>query len=85
MKFTDGNWLVKDGFDLIPGDQLFTTDHDSHSLTAYVAPRSVSERGGQLDVPLLTVTYTSPIEDVIRVQITRHKGRKKSGACFYNP
>ncbi len=33
MKFTDGNWLVKDGFDLIPGDQLFTTDHDSRSLT----------------------------------------------------
>ncbi|GAF20230.1 LOW QUALITY PROTEIN: alpha-xylosidase [Bacillus sp. JCM 19046] len=82
MKFTDGNWLVKDGFDLIPGDQLFTTDHDSHSLTAYVAPRSVSERGGQLDVPLLTVTYTSPIEDVIRVQITRHKGRKKVAPAF---
>ncbi|MBM7837267.1 alpha-D-xyloside xylohydrolase [Alkalihalobacillus xiaoxiensis] len=82
MKFTDGNWLVKDGFDLIPGDQLFTTDHDSHSLTAYVAPRSVSERGGQLDVPLLTVNYTSPIEDVIRVQITRHKGRKKVTPAF---
>ncbi|ADU29467.1 alpha-xylosidase [Evansella cellulosilytica] len=76
MKFTDGNWLIREGFDLITPEYLFKVTHDEESLTALVAPYDVSNRGAQLDLPLLTVKYSSPINEVIRVQIVHHKGRK---------
>lgn len=82
MKFTDGNWLIREGFDVIPGDQLYKTTYDTHSLTALVAPRYISERGAQLDVPLLTIRYSSPFTDVIRVKVTHHQGRKNRDPHF---
>ncbi|MFA9557697.1 alpha-xylosidase [Evansella sp. AB-rgal1] len=82
MKFTDGNWLIREGFTLITGASLFKTTHDNQSLTAFVTPYDISNRGAQLDVPLLTVTYSSPMKDVIRVKVMHHKGRKPQIPAF---
>ncbi|WP_416147395.1 alpha-xylosidase [Salipaludibacillus sp. HK11] len=82
MKFTDGNWLIREGFDLITPVQLFRAAHHEKSLTVLAAPKDVTTRGAQLDIPLLTVTYSSPMEDVIKVQVVHHKGRKKQNPEF---
>ncbi|WP_051556664.1 alpha-xylosidase [Alkalihalobacterium bogoriense] len=82
MKFTDGNWLIREGYDLITPVQLFQATSDTDSLTMYVAPKDVTHRTAQLDLPLLTVRYSSPLKDVIRVEIYRHKGTKKQQPEF---
>ncbi|WP_413376052.1 alpha-xylosidase [Alkalihalobacillus sp. 1P02AB] len=76
MKFTDGNWLIREGFELITPVQLFKATYDETTLSALVAPQDLTNRGAQLDLPLLTVEYSSPFDDVIRVKIVRHKGGK---------
>lgn len=73
MKFTDGNWLIR------PGVQPFypTEAHDvvatADTLTVY-ATRAIRHRGDTLTGPLLTVTFSSPLADVIRVRLTNFAG-----------
>ncbi|MED1561993.1 alpha-glucosidase [Alkalihalobacillus alcalophilus ATCC 27647 = CGMCC 1.3604] len=82
MKFTDGNWLTREGFELITPVQLFKATYDETTLKALVAPQDLTNRGAQLDLPLLTVEYSSPIADVIRVKIVHHKGVKPRSPEF---
>ncbi|KMK75220.1 alpha-xylosidase [Alkalihalobacillus pseudalcaliphilus] len=82
MKFTDGNWLIKEGFDLITPVHLFKVDYNDTTLKALIGPRNLNERSAQLDVPLITVEYSSPIKDVIRVKIYRHKGTREKYPNF---
>jgi len=74
MKFTDGNWLIRPGYEVIGAVELFDVQADADSLTVYAAPRPSQNRSAQLDTPLLTFRYSSPMPDVIRVQICHHKG-----------
>ncbi|RKL67122.1 alpha-xylosidase [Salipaludibacillus neizhouensis] len=82
MKFTDGNWLIKEGYDLISAAYLFQSSYDDKSLSVLATPEDVSRRSAQLDLPVLTVNYSSPMEEVIRVKVVHHKGIKKRGPEF---
>ncbi|MEK3887175.1 alpha-xylosidase [Bacillus sp. FSL K6-3431] len=82
MKFADGNWMIQQGMDLIPAVQVFTTNVKKNEVDVLVAPRDVESRSGQLDVPLLTIRYSTPIQDVISVEVIRHEGRKKRKPAF---
>ncbi|MFS0638555.1 alpha-xylosidase [Mesobacillus foraminis] len=82
MKFTDGNWLVREGFDFISGVQFFRAHKTGEGLKILVAPKEISDRAFQLDTALLTIEFTSPREDAIRVKAYHHKGTKKRGPEF---
>ncbi|TXC90678.1 alpha-xylosidase [Metabacillus litoralis] len=82
MKFTDGYWLIREGFELISGVQFFKATSTENTLKVLVAPKDISNRGYQLDTPLLTVEFSSPMKDIIRVKIIHHKGTKKRGPEF---
>lgn len=82
MKFTDGFWKIRDGLKIDYAVQIMDTIVDDQSMTVYCACRPVSKRGDTLNAPLLTIRYSSPREDVIRVQITNHSGAIKSGPYF---
>lgn len=82
MKFTDGNWLIREGFELISGVQFFKAIQQNNRLKVLVGPRDLSARGGQLDTPLLTVEFSSPQEDSIRVKVYHHKGVQKRSPEF---
>ncbi len=81
MKFTDGNWLMR------PGVQPFypTEAHDvvttADTLTIY-ATRAIRHRGDTLTGPLLTVTFSSPLTDVIRVRLTNFAGGDEAQPQF---
>ncbi|KYG30552.1 alpha-xylosidase [Alkalihalobacillus trypoxylicola] len=82
MKIIDGNWMLQPGIQLIPAVQHYETIIDKHKVTFYVAPRDVTNRYSQLDVSLLTVELTSPLEDIIKVKVYHHKGIKNAGPNF---
>ncbi|RXS90451.1 alpha-xylosidase [Geobacillus sp. PK12] len=83
MKFIDGNWLTREGFHFIYAIQPYRTYIKDRAVEVLVAPKDVTERSAQLDVPLLTITFSSPMADVISVRIDRHQGRKKRFPHFH--
>ncbi|MFZ5825454.1 MAG: alpha-xylosidase [Bacillota bacterium] len=82
MKFTDGNWLIRPGYDIVTPVELFDLRAGPDSLTIYASPRPTQHRWAQIDTPLLTVHCSSPMPDVICVRIYHHKGGRPRSPAF---
>lgn len=76
MKFTDGYWFIKEGVTIFNPVEIRDIKIDADSITAYTACGLVRHRGDTLNQPLITTNFSSPMQDVIRVRITHHKGKK---------
>jgi len=74
MKFTDGYWHVRKGVTPHYAAQAHDIEIEKDSLTVYAPTKKLQNRGDTLNLPLLTIQYSSPIENVIRVKILHHKG-----------
>jgi alpha-D-xyloside xylohydrolase len=76
MKFTDGYWNIRPG--VIPhyAVQVHEVETKADALVVYAATRQLNHRGDTLNLPLLTVQFSSPQENVIRVKLIHHKGMK---------
>lgn len=82
MKISDGNWLIQPGLDLIHPLQVFDVATDGQDMIIYAAPRDVSARGNQLDVPLLTLRLFSPQTGIIGVRIEHFQGSLDPGPHY---
>ncbi len=76
MKFTDGYWQMRPGCNPNFAAQAYDIESDGQSLTVYAPTRPIGHRGDTLNLPMLTLHYSSPLEGVIRVQVVHHKGGK---------
>lgn len=76
MKFTDGYWQIRQGNTPYYPVQVHEIETDSDSLVVYGATKRLNHRGDTLNLPLLTVRFSSPMPNVIRVQMVHHKGGK---------
>jgi len=76
MKFTDGYWRKRDGLTVLHPVQLQDTARAAGSLTAYATARRVQGRGDTLDAPVITISCTAPMADVVRVSITHFAGAR---------
>ncbi len=74
MKFTDGYWMIRPGMTPHYAVHVYDVDVESDALMVYAATKRINNRGDMLDQPLLTLRYSSPAENVIRVQMWHHKG-----------
>ena len=74
MKFTDGYWQMRKGVTPYYAAQVHDVETDDRSLTVYAPTKKLQGRGDTLNLPLLTIHYSSPMENVIRVKIVHHKG-----------
>lgn len=74
MKFSDGYWRMKPGVRAYFPVQVCDVMVEQDALTVYAAPRRIVNRWETLNIPLITVRFSSPMENVIRVQIWHHKG-----------
>jgi alpha-D-xyloside xylohydrolase len=74
MKFTAGYWHLRPGVTAHFPAQVRDTETDGQSLTVYAPTRRINHRGDTLNLPMLTVRFSSPLENVIRVQINHFKG-----------
>ncbi|MDF2927368.1 MAG: alpha-xylosidase [Paenibacillaceae bacterium] len=82
LKFTDGNWMIKDGFTVQGAVQAHDFERSGNRLTAYASPRPIAGRGGMLDTMLLTVQFHSPLPGVIGVKLIHHAGGLERGPAF---
>jgi alpha-D-xyloside xylohydrolase len=82
MKFTDGFWRTREGVNVYNAAEVYDLETTDNSITVYAPFSHVSNRGQTLQGPLLTVIFTSPMEDVIRVQAFHYKGALTKGPDF---
>ena len=74
MKFTKGYWQKREGVRALHPVQLHSATSDGRALTVYAATRPVAGRIDTLDMPLVTITCSSPMADVIRIEISHFRG-----------
>ncbi len=74
MKFTDGYWQMRPG--MIPhyAAQVQEVEIESNAMTVYAPTKKLSGRGDTINLPIITVRFSSPMENIIRVQMMHHKG-----------
>ena len=82
MKFTNGYWQMRAGYTPHYAAQAYDIENDPNSLTVYAPTRKIQQRGDTLNLPVLTIRYSSPLEGVIRVQVVNHKGRGPQSPQF---
>lgn len=82
MKFTNGYWLMREGLEAHFPAEAYDIEIRDDSLIAYAPTRPIRQRGDTLNCPLLTVEFSSPMEDVIRVKLYHHKGTVEKPPSF---
>src|SRR5262245_16365655 len=88
MKFTDGYWQMRDGVTPHYAAQVYETEAEKDSLTVYAPTKKLSGRGDTINLPILTVRFSSPMENVIHIQMRHHKGaqsRKPEFTTYEEP
>ena len=82
MKFTDGYWMTRPGMTPMHPAHAYDLWSDETSMTAYAPVTPIRSRGDTLNRPVITVTYSSPMPDVVRVRIEHHTGGVDVGPRF---
>ena len=79
MKFTNGYWMLREEM-----RAAYAVEYGSHrvygqELTVYLPCSHIVDRGSCLNIPLLTVTLSSPMDGVIKVSAVHHDGAVYNG------
>lgn len=82
MKFTSGYWVNKPEYEMHFAIQSYSARISEDSLQIVCACVPVNGRGDIMNHATLTVTFTSPMENVIRVCVEHHRGTVKRGPNF---
>ena len=82
MKFTDGYWVTKPEFDMTFATEYFRARPVGDTLEVLCATRPMQHRGDVVNSPALTVRFSAPARDIIRVQVEHHRGTVNHGPDF---
>ncbi|HHW88890.1 MAG TPA: alpha-xylosidase [Chloroflexi bacterium] len=82
MKFTAGYWTMRPGAEPFFPMQVLEVETDPEGMTVYALTRRSSHRFDTINQPLITIRFTSPLPNVIRVQIIHFKGRQQHEPHF---
>ncbi|MFD2214934.1 alpha-xylosidase [Metabacillus endolithicus] len=82
MKFTDGFWLTREGFEIQHPRNVRDLAIDEKMVTLYGPCKDIQRRGDTLNLPSLTIQLSSPLENVIKVKAWHHKGSKNKTPNF---
>ena len=74
MKFTDGYWQMRPGVEAHYATEAHEIAVAPDALTVYAATQPITQRGDTLNAALITLRYSAPQPNVIRVQMVHHKG-----------
>src|SRR3954469_16933568 len=82
MKFTDGFWLMRPGVTAAYAAEAYDAEADGGSLTVTAPVRPIRGRGDTLNMPVLAFRFTSPLRDVVGVEVTHFAGTVDRGPHF---
>ena len=79
MKFTDGQWLLRPGTVAHYAAEAYSIAADGGKLVVHAPVRQIRGRFDTQQGPLLTVTLSSPLPDIVRVRIEHYTGQLVCG------
>ncbi|MCV4235646.1 alpha-xylosidase [Virgibacillus sp. LDC1] len=82
MKFTDGNWLIREGYSVSGAVQAYDFAVKEDTLTAYASTAPIPGRGATINAQLITVQFHSPAPGVIGVKLVHYAGVRDRGPAF---
>ena len=82
MKFTNGYWMIKDGIEPHFAACAIEPEQKGNELVVYAPERHIRHRGDTLNAQLLTIRYSSPIRNVIKVRVSHFEGGVDKGPHF---
>ena len=82
MKVSDGFWMNKIGYNVHWASQIYEVEADERSITVWATPHYVSNKGMTLGGPVLAVTFTSTLENSIKVSIEHFTGARPKKPSF---
>ena len=82
MKVSDGYWMNKVGYNVHWASQIYEIKADERSVTVYASANYISNKGMTLGGPVLTVTFTSTLENSIKVRIEHFSGTATKRPSF---
>lgn len=82
MKFTDGNWLIREGYSVSGAVQAYDFAVKGDTLTAYASTAPMPGRGATINAQLITVQFHSPAPGVIGVKLIHYAGVRDRGPAF---
>ncbi len=74
MKFIDGAWLMQPGVQSHYPVEVYDARQENDTLVVVAPCRPLRHRGDTLQGPLLTYTFSAPLEGVIKVRIEHYVG-----------
>ncbi|MCG0685255.1 alpha-xylosidase [Lactiplantibacillus plantarum] len=81
MKFTNGYWMNRPEYDVESPMETYDARQDEKKLIAFAPFKRVLTRGDQLNLGATTMTFTSPVENVIGVKL-EHFDSENHGPSF---
>ncbi|HEX2618836.1 MAG TPA: alpha-xylosidase, partial [Phototrophicaceae bacterium] len=82
MKFDEGHWRLLPGTEAIYPITVTEVSLETDALVLTGYSNHVHVRGNFIEGSLITARFTSPMPNVIRVQLTHHKGRRERQPAF---
>ena len=82
MKYADGLWLNKPGYGVNYATQMYEVTADETSINVLATNQWIGNRGMTLGGPVLEITFTSTLENTIKVSIDHYKGRVHKSPDF---
>lgn len=82
MKFSDGGWLVKEGYEVKYAVHVYDARLEENKIIFYLPYSYIAHRGATLDGGLLTMEITTPGANIIGTKMYNYKGIQECGPQF---
>ena len=82
MRFHNGCWLLKEGFEAFSPQQVYEVYREERAVEFYMPAAKIAEKGDTLAGVCLSVRISAPAPEVIRVQAWHFKGAVRRGPEF---
>ncbi len=82
MKFSNGCWLLKEGYGCFSPQEVFEMKIGDKEVVLCAPTHKITTRGDTLGGANLTIRITSPLPDVIRVQTRHYMGTLPKSPSF---
>ena len=82
MKFTNGYWLLRPEYDMHFAVEAYRVQRTDNTLQILCPTVPVRDRGDILNSATISVTFSTPMENVLRVNVRHFKGAQKLGPYY---
>lgn len=83
MKFSDGYWMTREGYQVLTPYEVHDVQASSNRIIVYATHRHLENRANTLNEPLMTMEFSSPMKDIIRAKFYHHKGTRRLGPASF--